>query len=194
MANQSYANGAVTVTTAATKVCTVPAENDDILVYCSAATVFGGPNLAAVNTNDVQTIGVGAATAGTFPLSVTLGGSTQTASGIAFNALASAVQTALQGLSNVGSGNVTVTGTAPTWVATFGSALANKNVPTMATSSASLTGGTATVTHTTPGGAGGVTVPATTLTHIPSAGDMVRDLYAIVATSTSTVSYFYPAM
>jgi hypothetical protein len=47
MANASYANGSVSVTTTATKVCTVPAENDDVLVSCSAATVFGGPNVTA---------------------------------------------------------------------------------------------------------------------------------------------------
>lgn len=92
MANQSYGNGAVTVTTTATKVCTIPAENDDVLVYCSAATIFGGPSVTA-------------------------------------------------------------------------------------------TGATM-----------GVTVPASTLVHIPSAGGVVHDLYAIVASSTSTVSYLYPAM
>lgn len=86
-ANATYANGAVTVTTAATKVCTVPAENDDVLVYCSANTVFGGPGVTATT---------------------------------------------------------------------------------------------------------GVTVNATTLTHIPSVGGVVHDLYAIVGTSTSTVTYLYP--
>lgn len=92
MANQSYANGSVSVTTTATKVCTVPAENDDLLVYCSAAAVFGGPSVTA-------------------------------------------------------------------------------------------TGATA-----------GVTVPATTLTRIPSIGGVVHDLYAIVASSTSTVAFMFPAV
>lgn len=92
MANESYAQGTVTVTTAATKVCTVPTENDDVLVYCSAATVFGGPSVTAT------------------------------------------------------------------------------------------------------GATGGVTVPATTLTHIPSVGGVVHDLYAIVGTSTSTVSYLFPVV
>lgn len=90
MANQSYAQGAVSVTTTATKVCTVPAENDDVLVYCSADTFFGGPSVTA-------------------------------------------------------------------------------------------TGATA-----------GVKVSATTLTHIPSVGGTAHDLYAIVATSTSTVTFLYP--
>lgn len=192
MANATYANGSVTVTTTATKVCTVPAENDDVLVSCSAATVFGGPGVGTANANDVQTIGVGSATAGSVTLGVTLGGSTQTTGAIAYNALNSAVQTALQGLSNVGSGNVVVSGTAPTWVATFQGALANTPVPTMTITPTGLTGGTATVTHTTTGASGGVSVPATTLTHIPSVGGVVHDLYAIVGTSTSTVTYLYP--
>lgn len=92
MANQSYANGSVSVTTTATKVCTVAAESDDVVVYCSAATVFGGPSVTA-------------------------------------------------------------------------------------------TGATA-----------GVTVPATTYTRIPSIGGTAHDLYAIVASSTSTVAYLYPVV
>lgn len=92
MANQSYAQGSVSVTTTATKVCTVPAENDDVVVYCSAAAVFGGPTVTA-------------------------------------------------------------------------------------------TGATA-----------GVTVPATTLTRLPSVAGVVHDLYAIVASSTSTVAYMYPVV
>lgn len=91
MANESYAQGTVTVGTTATLVCTVPTENDDILVYCSAATVFGGP---------------------------------------------------------------TVTATGATM---------------------------------------GITAPIG-LTHIPSVGGTVHDLYAIVATSTSTVSYLFPVV
>jgi hypothetical protein len=83
----TYASGSVSVGTTATKVCTVPAENDDVLVSCSAATVFGGPGVTATT---------------------------------------------------------------------------------------------------------GVSVPATTLTHIPSAGGTSHDLYAIVSTGTSTVTYLYP--
>jgi len=54
----------------------------------------------------------GTPTGGTFTISVTAGGSTQTTSGIAYNAASSAVATALAALSNVGSGNVAVTGSA----------------------------------------------------------------------------------
>lgn len=87
MANASYITGSVSVGTTATKVCTVPTENDDVLVYCSAVAVFGGPGVTATT---------------------------------------------------------------------------------------------------------GVTVPATTLTHIPSTGAYPHDLYAIVATTTSTVTFMYP--
>lgn len=56
MANESYANGAVSVGTTATKVCTVPAENDDVAVYCSAATVFGGPSVTATGATAGVTV------------------------------------------------------------------------------------------------------------------------------------------
>ena len=47
MANATYFTGSVTVGTTPTKVCTVPMENDDVVVYCSVATVFGGPGVTA---------------------------------------------------------------------------------------------------------------------------------------------------
>jgi hypothetical protein len=55
--------------------------------------------------------------------------------------------------------------------------------------SASTVFGGPSVTATT-----GVTVPATTLTHIPSIGGTVHDLYAIVASGTSTVTFLYPVV
>lgn len=58
-------------------------------------------------TKALVTVPVGT-TAGTFPL--TFGG--QTATGIAYNAAASAVQSALEALSSIGTGNVAVTGSA----------------------------------------------------------------------------------
>ncbi|MGW4119889.1 hypothetical protein [Nocardia sp. NPDC004711] len=70
------------------------------------------PFIPITNWNPLQskftvTIG-GSPTGGTFPL--TFNG--QTASGIAYNATAAAVQTALEALSSIGAGNVTVTGSA----------------------------------------------------------------------------------
>ncbi|MER6748061.1 major capsid protein [Streptomyces fungicidicus] len=82
----------------------------------------------------------GSPTGGTYTVSVTVGGSTQTTSGIAYNASASTVQTAITGLSNVGSGNATVTGTAVKAL-TFTGDLADLSVGVTA-SGASLTGGT----------------------------------------------------
>jgi hypothetical protein len=188
MANATYITGSVTVGTTPTKVCTVPMENDDVLVYCSANTVFGGPGVGLASANDVQTVAVGSATAGTFTLA--FNGSTPSTA-IAYNATAATVQSALQALPTIGSGNVTVTGTAPTWVATFGGALANAPQPLLTINGSGLTGGTPTVTHTTTGASGGVTVNLTTLTHIPSTGAYPHDLYAI-ASSTSTVAFMYP--
>lgn len=79
----------------------------------------------------------GTPTGGTFPLTVTVGGDSQTASGIAYNATTSAVQSALAALSNVGAGNVTVTGTAGS---AYHVVLANGG--TLSTAGGSFTGGT----------------------------------------------------
>jgi hypothetical protein len=103
--------------------------------------------------NEVQTVTItGTPTGGTF--SLTYNG--QTAAGIAYNAAASAVQTALQGLSTIGSGNATVTGgpgPGTPYVVTFVGTLSNTNVAVM-TAAGSFTGGTTpaiAVTTTTPG-------------------------------------------
>jgi hypothetical protein len=48
MANATYASGSVAVTTAATKVLTIPTENDDVMIQVgSVAIVFGGPGVTA---------------------------------------------------------------------------------------------------------------------------------------------------
>jgi hypothetical protein len=91
-------------------------------------------------TSESQTVTItGSPTGGTF----TLTDSGQTTAGIAYNAAASAVQTALAALSNIGSGNVAVTGSAggPYTVA-FQGALAHLDVAQMTASGAGLTGGT----------------------------------------------------
>lgn len=103
---------------------------------------------------DVQTVSItGTPTGGTFPLY--FGG--EIAAGIPYNATASQVQTALQALSSIGSGNVTCTGgplpgTAVT--CTFSGSKATGLQSLMATGSGGLTGGTSpavSVAHTTPG-------------------------------------------
>ncbi|MEV6436313.1 major capsid protein [Streptomyces anulatus] len=81
----------------------------------------------------------GSPTGGTYTVSVTVGGSTQTTSGIAYNANASTMQSAITGLANVGTGNATVTGTTVKTL-TFTGDLAGLSVG-VAASGASLTGG-----------------------------------------------------
>lgn len=92
-----------------------------------------------VGNDEVQTATItGSPTGGTFTL--TFGG--QTTSAIAYNAAASAVQTALQALSTVGANNVTVTGSAGgPYTITFVNAL-GKADQAQITATASLTGGT----------------------------------------------------
>lgn len=113
----------------------------------SALTSTGG-------TSEVQTITItGSPTGGTFSLTF-LG---QTASGIAYNAAGSAVQTALQALTSIGSGNATVSGSGP-YVVTFAGALGKQDVP-MIIAAGSFTGGSSpaiAVVETTKG-----VVPAT---------------------------------
>lgn len=103
-------------------------------------------------TSEVQTVTIsGSPTGGTFTL--TYAG--QTTGSIAYNAAASAVQTALAALSNVGSGNVAVTGSAGgPYTVTFQGSLAHTNVAQM-TATSSLTGGTSpgVAVSTTTGGA-----------------------------------------
>jgi len=104
----------------------------------------------AVAVNEVQTVTIGGgASGGTFPLIF----NGQTAAGIAWNASTSAVRSALEALSNVGVGDVTVTGSPGAYTVAFGGSLAGTNVPQMTTSAASLTGGTPTaVVATSTGG------------------------------------------
>jgi hypothetical protein len=101
-------------------------------------------------TDEVQALVVDA-TGGTFTLTF----SGQTTSAIAYNASAATLQTALEALSNIGVGDVTVAKpSAGNWTITFGGALADTNVAQMTTNAGSLTGGasTAVVTTTTGGG------------------------------------------
>jgi hypothetical protein len=107
-------------------------------------------NTAAVN--EVQTVTIsGSPTGGTF----TLRFNGATTSAIAYNAASSAVQTALQALSTIGTGNATVSGSAGgPYTVTFAGTLAGMNVPLMVGDGALLTGGSApaaTVTIATEG-------------------------------------------
>lgn len=93
--------------------------------------------------DNLQTVSLGSPSAGNFTLtykSVTTGN-------IAYNATAATVQTALTGLSTVGTGNATVTGSAGgPYSVIFTGTLAN-DTTAMTGSGAGLTGGTFTVTQ-----------------------------------------------
>ena len=88
-----------------------------------------------------QVVAIGGATAGNFTLTY----KGQTTANIAFNATPAAVQSALQLLSTIGTNNVLVSGTAPTWTCRFVGTLAN-DTTALTINGAGLTGGTPTVT------------------------------------------------
>lgn len=117
--------------------------------------------------NTVYTVTVtGSPAGGTFTLTVTTPDSAQTTGTIAYNAAASAVQAAIEALSNVDVGAVTVTGSAGgPYTVTFGGDLTDQ-VVTVALGTNSLTGGT------TPSV---TTVEAATTTNYTS----LTDLYAV---------------
>lgn len=105
-------------------------------------------------TSEVQTLSItGSPTGGTYTL--TFRG--QTTAPIAYNAVNTAIETALQALSSVGAGNALVTGTGP-FTITFAADLANQDLPPIVPSS-QLTGGTTpavSITTATPGSGSGV--------------------------------------
>lgn len=107
-----------------------------------------------VGNDEVQTVTIGGSpTGGTF--TVTFGG--QTTTGVAYNATAATLQTALQALSSIGANNVTVTGSAGgPYTLTFVNALGKQDVAQVTASAAGLTGGSPTITPatTTAGSAG----------------------------------------
>lgn len=118
-----------------------------LLQFC-----YGGEVITTGGVNEVQTITIsGTPTGGTYTLTF----SGETTAAIAYNALAAAIQSALEALSNINPGDVTVTGTGP-YTVTFGGQYANANVPTI-TATGSFTGGTSpaiTVAETTAGAPG----------------------------------------
>lgn len=106
----------------------------------------------AITGGEVQTISLGSATAGS--ITITFNG--QTTSSLPFNSTAAAVQTALQALSTIGSGNVTVTGgPLPALITlTFGGVFTGVDVPQVTVTPTGLTGGTVAVATTTQGDGG----------------------------------------
>lgn len=105
------------------------------------------PTTAAVN--ETQTRNMDSATGGTFTLTVTVDGDEQTTAALAYNAADGTIQTALQGLSNTGSGNITFASN----VITFTGDLGGREHALVTLDKTLLTGGggNATVSRTTKG-------------------------------------------
>lgn len=147
----------------------IAGRNNDLIRKILDSVVFAAPSTASAPTsltsftNEVQTVTItGTPTGGTFTL--TYAG--QITAGIAYNANAAAVQSALEALSNIGVGDVTVTGgpgPGTPFTVTFTGTLAATDVAQMTASGAALTGGTApavNVTTTTPGNYDLATLPS----------------------------------
>lgn len=124
-----------------------------MLALLMRAALGSASSANVAGTNEVQSLSTtGTPTAGTF----TLVYDGVTTAPIQFNAAAAAVQTALQALGNIGTGNVTVTGgPLPTaCTITFGGSLAATNVAQLTLGTNALTGGTSPTVSlgtTTPG-------------------------------------------
>lgn len=110
-------------------------------VAADAATATLPFGISSGAANEIQTITVtGTPTGGTYTLTY----GAQTTTGIAFNATAAAIRTALEGLSNIAPGDVSVSGSSPgPYTVTFTGSLAGTNVGSITTDASGLTGGTA---------------------------------------------------
>lgn len=119
----------------------------------------------AAGTSEVQTVTItGGPTGGTFTL--TFGAATTAA--IAYNAAASAVQSALEALSTIGAGNVACSGGPLPGTAvsvTFAGSLARQDVAQM-TATGSLTGGTTPAVAIATSTAGSAVSPAESFTRV----------------------------
>jgi hypothetical protein len=150
------------------------------LLYNNGAT--GG-----VNTNEVQTGAAGPtpATSGSFMINF----EGFLTAPIPWNATAAAILAALVALPNLNTGDVTVTGTAPAFVVTFGGTRASAPQALMTIQNDGLVpSGTATivVTRTTPGASA---VPAIAALVLDSRGVTFSDTIATISTEGTTVIY-----
>lgn len=113
--------------------------------------VFKDRVLAGVAAvNEVQRLTV-TATGGTFNVIFTYGGVTKSTGAIAYNATAGTLQTALEGLTNIGTGNVAVTKSSADFILTFQGTLAGTDVPSVVVDGTAATGGTVVQSVTTAG-------------------------------------------
>lgn len=124
-------------------------------------------------TDEVQTIEIDDdVSGGNFTL--TYGG--QTTGSIAYNASAAVVKAALEALSTLGLGTVTVTGSSPKWTVTFSGSLASTDVSMISGTNVDMTGGdttTVAVVETVAGVDGVNEVQTLTVTGTPTGGDTV---------------------
>jgi len=98
----------------------------DSLNYAAYTTLI---NVNLTQQSDVQTVAIGASS-GTWNLSLIIGGQTYPLSNLPYNIPTATLQSDLQGLTGIGTGNVAVTGTAgSSYVLSFGGTLANNFIP-----------------------------------------------------------------
>ena len=147
-----------------------------------SADLRGGVNLNVAEANgsginEIQTITTNGATAGTFKLSFTdpVGGFTRTTGDLPFDATSGEVQTALENLTSVGSGNVSVTGAVGgPWQVEFVADYAATDVPLILMDGTNLDTGfvvfSSTVQETVPGNPGGPTNEQQSITILPAGG------------------------
>jgi RHS repeat-associated protein len=176
-----------------TRPSTPPGDSDTVLVTSYG---YAGDSVQMVQLS-------GSPTGGTFTL--TWGG--QTTSAIAYNASAATVQSALQGLSSIGSGNALVAGgtSGGPWVVRFAGTLAGAAQPALTGNGSGLTGGSSpnvAITVTSLGGDAGwqqqVTDPRgiVTKTDYDSLGRTARTVENFIAFNPSnsadkTTEYTY---
>jgi hypothetical protein len=116
------------------------------------------PNFSPVPSNTIQLITItGTPTGGSFTLTYTTEGTTQTTIGLAYNSTSAQIQEALEALTDIGTGNVLVGGAdGGPYQVSFQGSLGSEAIATL-TAIASLTGGEApavTVVTQTSGGVG----------------------------------------
>lgn len=150
-------------------------------------------NTSAVTSgvNEVQTLGVDA-TGGTYTL--TFNG--QTTAALAYNADASAIETALRGLSSINGANVNVAPAGPVLTITFVGTLAAQNVSAITADSTSLTGNSHTATLSTQTeGASASSIVLTVSGINPATGTAYTILTgAAVTTATTNIYRIYPGL
>jgi hypothetical protein len=183
VANLGYATDAAASTAYALKITGADSSADMTLKQASGPatgtiayqrkTSNGAATAASMLTlgDEVQTVTIGGgATGGTFTLS--FGG--QTTAATAWNATAATVQTNLEALSSIGTGNVLVTGSAGgPWTVTFRGDLSHANQSPMTGSAASLTGGTPTLTIATTTNGAAITSSAAVITAAVAVTDLI---------------------